>query len=257
MAKLNLVKKLVREDSVNVNHLIVSTIFGDILPEPYIPDIEYMKGDIILRINENGSYELLACLGDNVNGPFDPELWQKVSFTNLFKENSVLLQNNGQFSDKQEALADDVATLVYNLAGLIDNTNFNMIFRENFVNKDRLNIIAGLFSGGCIKSDLAGKLEFTLKQPHELSIEEPLKFKLKHYIELNGIVNLEGQITFNALDVNPFWFDINEAILDGSFFEIPEFEKEKDIPYALNIRIKGTCNSGSSLTISDLMVVFI
>ena len=240
MAKLNLVKKLVREDSVNVNHLIVSTIFGDILPEPYIPDIEYMKGDIILRINENGSYELLACLGDNVNGPFDPELWQKVSFTNLFKENSVLLQNNGQFSDKQEALADDVATLVYNLAGLIDNTNFNMIFRENFINKDRLNIIAGLFSGGCIKSDLAGKLEFTLKQPHELSIEEPLKFKLKHYIELN-----------------PFWFDINEAILDGSFFEIPEFEKEKDIPYALNIRIKGTCNSGSSLTISDLMVVFI
>ena len=56
---------------------------------------------------------------------------------------------------------------------------------------------------------------------------QPKKFKLKHYMELVGTVGIECELTFNGLDDKPFWFNANEAILNGSFFEIPEFRKTK------------------------------
>lgn len=253
-AKLSLVKKLIRDDSVNVNYLILSALFGNNFPQLYDPNKVYNKGDSILFINDKGEYEILICMKDGATGPFYNDLWQQNSFTTIFKEESVINQVSGSFADKQEAIADDVATLVYNLAGLVDANKFNLIFRENFKNQDNISIINGEFDAGSIKSDSSDKLEFTLANPYEISLVDLVKFKLKHYITISGVVNLEGQMTFNALDSNPFWFNINEAILDGSFFEIPEFTKEENIPYALNIRIKG---SGGSVSISDLMVVFI
>ena len=74
-----------------------------------------------------------------------------------------------------------------------------------------------------------------------------------------GVPTLGCSITFNALDANPHWFDANNALLSADFFDIPldGFEKEKDVPYALDIRIFGDCPSNSSLKISDLMVVFV
>jgi hypothetical protein len=76
-------------------------------------------------------------------------------------------------------------------------------------------------------------------------------------MELVGTVGMECEITFNGLDDIPFWFNANEAILNGSFFDIPEFDKQDEIPYALNFRIKCSCVSNSSIKISDFMVVFI
>ena len=133
--KFNLVKELIRKDVINTNQLIINSIFGNVLPDQYDENKTYEKGSVIIRVNEDGVYELLVSTKDNVTGEFSEEDWEKVSFTDLFKDSSVITQNNIVINNIQEGMADDLATLVYNLAGLIDNTNFNMIFRENYVKK--------------------------------------------------------------------------------------------------------------------------
>ena len=254
--KFNLVKKLVREDSVNINQLIISTLFGSLLPEIYDEDKVYNKGDSVIIIDENGKYKLVTITKDNVSGPYDPDIWHDVSFTDIFKDSSIITQNNTIIKNSQEGMADDLATLVFNLAGLLDNDmEFNQIFRENFKNNDNLNIINGQYNMGSIESK-NNILEFQLNEAKAMDII-PSKFKLKHYIEMIGVAGIECKLTFNGLDNEPFWFNANDAILDGSFFEIPEFEKEENIPYALNINIKCNCEINSSVKISDIMVVFI
>lgn len=254
--KFNLVKKLVREDVINTNQLIINSLFGSMMPDQYDENKVYNKGDVIIRINEEGVYELLVTTKDGVTGPFNEEYWSSISFTDMFKDSSVITQNNITITNIQEGMADDLATLVYNLAGLLDNDmDFNQIFRENFKNDDNLNILNGIHEIGYLTSDENG-LEFMLFEPKGLTLQ-PKKFKLKHYMEIVGTVGVECQLTFNGLDDEPFWFNANDAILNGSFFDIPEFEKQDDIPYALNFRIKCNCNSNSSIKISDFMVVFI
>ncbi len=254
--KFNLVEKLVRRDMISQEQLVTSTIFGTIFPDFYDETKIYNKGDLILSIDENGNYVILVCLKDNVTGPFDPKYWAKVSFADLFKDGSILAQNNAYIRSIQEGMADDTATLVFHLAGLLDNAmEFNQIFRENFKNDDNLNLITGVYNMGSIET-VDGVLEFQFHEPKAMELA-PKKYKLKHYIELMGVVGIECQITFNGLDENPFWFNANDAVLDGSFFEIPEFEKEDDIPYALNIRIRCNGDPETFVKISDLMVVFI
>lgn len=254
--KFNLVKELIRKDVINTNQLIINSIFGNVLPDQYDENKIYEKGSVIIRVNEDGVYELLVSTKDSVTGEFSEEDWEKVSFTDLFKDSSVITQNNIIINNIQEGMADDLATLVYNLAGLLDNDmSFNNIFRENFKNDDNLNITNGIHEIGYLLSDEDG-LEFSLYESKGL-ITQPKKFKLKHYMELVGTVGMECEITFNGLDDNPFWFNANEAILNGSFFDIPEFDKQDEIPYALNFRIKCSCDSSSSIKISDFMVVFI
>ena len=254
--KFNLVKKLIREDSVNVNQLIISTLFGNILPELYDENKVYNKGDVVIVTDENGKYKLVTIMKDNVTGPYNPEEWFEVSFTDIFKDSSVITQNNTTIKNVQEGMADDIATLVFNLAGLLDNDmEFNQLFRENFKNDDNLNVISGQYNMGSIES-VDGVLEFQLNEAKAIDTI-PSKFKLKHYMEILGVVNIECKLTFNGLDENPLWFDANDAILDGSFFDIPEFEKEENIPYALNINIKCEGSVDSVLKISDIMVVFI
>jgi hypothetical protein len=77
-------------------------------------------------------------------------------------------------------------------------------------------------------------------------------------IEMSGLPTLGCRITFNALDAEPYWFDANDSISSADFFKIPldAFVKEEGVAYAMNIRIFGSCDSLSSLKISDLMVVF-
>ena len=254
--KFNLVKKLIREDSVNINQLIISTLFGNILPELYDENKVYNKGDVVIVTDENGKYKLVTIMKDGVTGPYNPDDWFDVSFTDIFKDSSIITQNNATIKNVQEGMADDLATLVFNLAGLLDNDmEFNQIFRENFKNDDNLNIINGQYNMGSIES-ANNVLEFQLNEAKAMDIV-PSKFKLKHYIEMIGVVGIECKLTFNGLDNEPFWFNANDAILDGSFFEIPEFEKEEDIPYALNINIKCNCEVNSNVKISDIMVVFI
>ena len=167
-----------------------------------------------------------------------------------------LIKVKGHSGNKWNEMADDLATLVYNLAGLLDNDmEFNQIFRENFKNIDNINLINGQHNIGSLESK-NNILEFQLNEAKAID-SIPSKFKLKHYIEMVGVVGIECNLTFNGLDDEPFWFNANDAILDGSFFEIPEFEKEENIPYALNINIKCNCEANSSVKISDIMVVFI
>lgn len=169
----------------------------------------------------------------------------------------TLRQINSEINDKQEGLLDDLSTVVYNLAGLLDNRlELNHIYRENFKDESNLSITSGTFEQGSIKAANNESIDFQLKQSKELRLQ-PEKFKLSHMIKYTGNPNLSCQITFNALDTTPVWFDVNEALLSSSFFDIPEISKEEGKPYALNIRIQGLCDNSSTIEISDLMVLFI
>lgn len=255
-AKLTFIKKIVEDDVINSYQLILNALFGDSIPGKYDETIVYNKGDAILQVVDN-KYQLLICTKDNTTGEFNPDNWGNVAFTELFKDGTLITQNNIVINSKQEGLLDDLAALVYNLAGLLDNVlDMNHIYRENFKTNERIEITNGNYEQGCLKSNNVG-IDFELKEPYELKLQ-PNKFKIKHMIEITGLPSLNCDITFNALDTNPYWFSANDAILNASFIEIPEdFEKEKDVPYALNIKIYGVCDSTSSIKVSDLMVMFI
>lgn len=256
-AKLTRVRKIVNNDVINIQQLISSLLYGSNLPDEYNPDKVYNKGDIILN-NREGVWEILVCIKDNVTGEFNTEYWQKLSFTDLFKDSTLLTQNSVYMQTRQECLADDLATLIYNLAGLLDNSmEFNNIYRENFKTEERLNVNIGEHEPGSIMSVRGSGIDFRLLVPFELKVQ-PEKFKLKHMIELTGLPTLGCEITFNALDTQPYWFSANDAILSSGFFKIPEdFEKEDEVPYAMNIRIFGECEGDQVIKISDLMVVVI
>lgn len=257
-AKLTLVKKIVDEGVINSYHLILNVLFGGKLPGLYDENKVYNKGDIVLVL-EDGVYKLYTIIKDGVTGPFDKNNAKEIIFTDLFKDSSLLTQFNKDIISKNEAMVDDISTIITELAGLMDNKiSLKTLYRENFKTSEGLKIANGMFIPGCIKAVPGTGIEFELNEPIELSIK-PSSFKIKHYIELLGLPTLGCSITFNALDAEPYWFSANDAILENGFFEIPisNFVKDEDVPYALNIRIFGNCDSDSDITISDLMVVFI
>jgi hypothetical protein len=256
-AKLSLVKKIVNNETISVFNLLINTIFGGRLPDFYDENKVYNKGDFVLK-QEDDNISILVATKDNITGPFNEDYFSNPSFKNLFKDSSLLLQNNTTFNNVKEAISDDLCSLVHNLAGLIDTRLvLNTIYRENFKTIDNILIVKGIHEPGSIQSFLDG-LEFKLKKIIELKTE-PTKFKLQHYIELQGTATLGCSITFNALDKEPYWFNANDALLSDGFFEIPinDFEKEKNVPYAMDIKIYGEIPKNSFIKISDLMVVFI
>lgn len=258
MAKLTLVKKLANADVVNSFNLIMNILFGGKTPEIYDENKVYNKGDVVI-VQQDGIYKVVTITKDAVTGTWNPDNAQEIVFTEMFKDSSILLQNNTQIHSKQEAVSDDIATLLYELAGLVDNNlSLNTLYRENFRTSEHIKIVAGMHVPGSIQALPGHGIEFKLAEPVPLRIE-PNTFKIKHFIKLSGVPTLGCKLTFNALDTKPYWFNVNDALLSSDFMEIPksEFEKEKDIPYALDIRVIGDCPSGSSLVISDFMVVFI
>lgn len=256
MAKLKFVKNIMNEHVINSFQLIVNSIFGGKLPEIYDENKVYNKGDYVVVV-ENNKYVVKCVVNDNTTGPFNPENFNEMIFSEIFQENNTLVQNINIIKNNQEAATDDIATLVYELAGLIDSRlTMNILYRENFKNSDKLKITIGLHVPGCIQSIPGKGIDFKLSDPIKLNIQ-PIKFKLKHHTVLQGLTTLGCSITFNALDTKPVWFTANDAILSSDFFEIPEFEKDENVPYALDIRIHGDCTSDSSIKISDLMVVFL
>ena len=169
----------------------------------------------------------------------------------------TLRQVNIEINDKQEGLLDDLGTIMYSLSGLIDDRlQLNQLYRENFKTNENINITTGVYTQGCVKSVENQGIDFRLRTPVTLNMK-PSKFKLKHFINIKNSPVFSCEITFNALDAQPHWFSINNALTSGSFFEIPEFVKEDSKPYAMNIRIKANCNNNSSIEISDLMVLYI
>lgn len=257
-ARLTLVKKIVNNEVINSFNLILNLLFGGKLPDLYDENKIYNKGDVVI-ILENGVYKIYTSIKDGVTGPFDKNNFEEIIITDLFKDSSILTQHNADLVSKHEAIADDISSLIVELAGLIDNNiALKTLYRENFKSPDRMNIKNGIFTPGCLKSIPGKDLEFELKEPYVLSIK-PSAFKLKHFIEILGLPTLGCSLTFNALDENPYWFNANDAILQSDFFEIPvsNFVKDETKPYALNIKIFGSCDDQSSISISDLMVVFI
>lgn len=257
MAKLTLVKKIVNEKVINSFNLIMNVLFGGKVPELYDENKIYNKGDVVIIV-EDGKHKIVVVNRDNVTGEFNPDFFDEIIFTDLFKDSSILTQNDVTIQNKQQAIADDVATLLHELAGLVDNRlELNTLFRENFKNSDKLNIKNGLHVPGSLQAIPGSGIEFELSEPIVLKIN-PSSFKLKHMIEMSGLPTLGCSITFNALDAEPYWFNANDSILSADFFKIPldAFVKEEDVPYAMNIKIFGDCDSSSSLKISDLMVVF-
>ena len=258
MAKLTLIKKIVNKDVVNSSNLIMNVLFGGKVPEIYNENKVYNKGDVVL-IEKDGVYQVVTITKDSVTGPFNPEFTEEVVFTELFKDSSVLTQNNTEIQTRQEAISDDLATLVQELAGLIDNRlNLKVLYRENFKDSGGINFIQGLHVPGSVQSISNLGLNFSLKEPVQL-ITKPNSFKLKHHMEIIGLPSIQCRITFNALDAKPYWFYANEAILSGDYFKIPveEMYKEKDTPFALNIEINAECTGEDSIKLSDLMVVFV
>ena len=257
MAKLTLVKKIVNEEVINSFNLIMNILFGGKVPEIYDENKVYNKGDAVIIV-QDGKHKIVIVNRDNVTGEFNPDFFDEVIFTDLFKDSSILTQNDTTIQSKQQAIADDVATLLYELVGLVDNRlELNTLFRENFKTSDKLNIKTGLHVPGSLQAIPGSGIEFELDTPVVLKIN-PTTFKFKHIIEMSGLPTLGCSITFNALDSEPYWFNANDSILSADFFKIPldEFIKEEDVPYALNIRFFGDCDTMSSLKISDLMVVF-
>lgn len=258
MAKLTLIKKIVNEDSINSYNLILHMLFGGKTPEKYDENKVYNKGDVVLVFKDN-AYKLFTIMKDNYKGVFNEEFAEEIIFANLFKDSSLLTQNNTDIQTKQEALSDDLATLVYELAGLLDHKlNLNVLFRENFKNIEGLDLRSGLHVPGSIQTISEIGMDFALNRPLQLKTK-PKSFKIKHFIETVGLPTISFKITFNALDENPYWINANEAILSGDFFNIPveEMNKEKDVPYALDIWFNVECYGESSLKISDLMVIFV
>lgn len=258
-AKLTLVKKIVNEEVINSFALTLNILFGGKLPVLYDETKTYAKGDVVLVL-EDGVYKFY-CFTEDINNPepFDKSKAKEIIILDLFKDSSILTQNNKDLLTKNEALADDVSTLLFELAGMIDSRLcMKTLYRENFKKSDHLDITTGLHIPGCIKSISGQGIDFKLIKPVELTIK-PTSFKIKHFIELLGTPNIGCSITFNALDPEPYWFNANDSIISSDFFAIDEslFVKDQSLPYAMDIRIFGNCDSTSSITISDLMVVFI
>lgn len=258
MAKLTFVKRIVNEKVINSFNLVLNVLFGGKLPELYDEHKVYNKGDCIIFM-QDGVYKIGVINKDGVTGPFSKEFVDEIIFTNLFKDSTLLTQNDITIQSKQQAITDDLSTLVCELAGMLDNNlQLNTLYRENFKSSDFLNISLGMHIPGCVKAIPGQGIDFQLKNPVELKIK-PSVFKVKHMIELLGIPNTLGcEITFNALDSDPYWFSANDALLSANFFEIPadKFIKEDDKPYAMNIRLFSDCNIDSSIVVSELMVVY-
>ena len=258
MAKLNLIKKIVNDEVINSFNLMLNILFGGKVPEIYDENKVYNKGDTVI-INDNGVYKVVTVTKDGVTGPFDINNFEEIIFTELFKDSSLLTQNNTVLQSTQEALSDDVATLVYELAGMLDNRLvLKVLYRENFRDLDNITLNTGLHVPGAVQALPNYGLDLKLTKPIQLTTQ-PKKFKIKHIIEMLGVPTLGCSITFNALDSRPYGFSANDALLSADFFDIPvdKFEKEEDVPFALDVKIFGDCANESSLVISDFMVVFI
>ena len=256
MAKLTLIRKVVNNEVINSFNLMLNVLFGGKIPEVYDEDKIYNKGDIVI-IQENGVYKLVSINRDGVTGPLNPEDYTEIVFTDIYKDSSIITQNSSALQSTQEALSDDIATLLYELAGMLDHRMvLKVLFRENFRNLDHINLVTGLHVPGAVKALPGYGLDIRLSEPVQITTQ-PKKYKIKHIIEMLGVPTLGCSITFNALDSQPYWFNANDAILSADFFEIPEFVKEEGKPYALDIKLFGDCPTGSALEISDFMVVFI
>lgn len=94
-SKLKFIKKLNDPDIINYNQLYFNFIFGGKAPQIYDENKIYNTGDIILKKNEYDVYDIYVCKEDNVTGPFNIDLWQKVSLTEIIKNGDIINGGGG------------------------------------------------------------------------------------------------------------------------------------------------------------------
>lgn len=90
MAKLTFIKHVNSREIVNSYQLLLNSIFGNKLPKEYDSTVNYMKGDSIIVIQEDGSYLLQVAKENGLTGDYLQDKWNTVSFTSLFGEGSAL-----------------------------------------------------------------------------------------------------------------------------------------------------------------------
>ena len=159
--------------------------------------------------------------------------------------------------DARLSTIEDLSNTINKLSGLIDDKlMLNHIYRDNFKTKDNLSITSGTYSSGSIKIAQGQSMDFKLKNPITLSFV-PTDFKVTQISKYLGSPSISCLITFNALDSNPQWYDCTKVLTTGSFAKVPAIpNKEEDKAYAINVRIRCTCNGSSTFEIMDLSVLY-
>lgn len=159
--------------------------------------------------------------------------------------------------DARLSTIEDLSNTINKLSGLIDDKlMLNHIYRDNFKTNDNLLITSGTYSSGSIKIAQGQSMDFKLKNPITLPFT-PTDFKVSQISKYLGSPSISCLITFNALDSNPQWYDCTDVLTTGSFAKVPEIpNKEEDKAYAINVRIRCTCNGSSTFEIMDLSVLY-
>lgn len=162
----------------------------------------------------------------------------------------------GGVNDNKASIVEDMATVLSKIAGLIDdNLSLNHIHRENFKTDSNLIVTQGTFESGSVRAGNNQSYDFKFKNPVELK-SKPEKFKLQHVIKYVGSPTLSCEITFNAKDSSPQWFDCASVLASNIYALVPAItNKEQGVPYAINIRLYGNCDTSSTFEASDLTII--
>lgn len=160
--------------------------------------------------------------------------------------------------DARLSTIEDLSSTINKMSGLIDDRlTLNHIYRDNFKTNDNLNISSGNYSSGSIKISQGQSMDFKLKNPIKLNFT-PTEFKVTQISKYLGAPNISCLITFNALDSTPQWYDCTDVLTTGLFAKVPSIpNKEADKKYAINVRIRCTCDSSSTFEIMDLSILYV
>lgn len=110
--KLTHLKSITNKGVLNTYQLMLNSLFGGKLPEPYDQNKTYKKGDPILIQQEDGTYKLqVVKKEEGTQGEYKPNDWADVFFTDLFKEGSALdidFTKAVQISDERPTHKDNI-----------------------------------------------------------------------------------------------------------------------------------------------------
>jgi len=102
--------KQLKQNSANISDILKSFVFGDTDIKEYNPNTIYMKGNLIIKLNEiTGKYEVLHCKTDNITGIFNINNW---SITIV---NDIVIQDiiNNNLIKLSETEPDDINNQIW------------------------------------------------------------------------------------------------------------------------------------------------
>lgn len=200
--------------------------------------------------DENGDYVLILPINTSEDVMMDLTSGETLS--------DRLIQMREELDDTKLTVIEDLGSVVNALAGLIDvNLPLNHIYRENFRTTDNILKTSGTFFEGGVKALQNETIDFRFINPIDLPAA-PKNFKINHVSSYIGSPSITCQITFNAKDTKPTWFNCNDVFASGLFADVPEIpNKDEDKPYSINFRFKCSCNASSTFEIVDLSILHV